>query len=149
MFRKELKKWITKQTLVLCNFSPKNKLSVTILLSLSLSHLDRCSHSLRLRRRSKFKLRSKSIYASSTSNLSARQSFSLSSSSFQLRPWTNSLPPPHSDAETHRFKVRTTRESNRYPETGSRPWSSEPCVTCDTSSISTSTSTTSRFGWFS
>ncbi|GMY35186.1 lupeol synthase-like, partial [Fagus crenata] len=43
------------------------------------------------------------------------------------------------------FQGETTRESNRYPETGSRPWSSEPCVTCDTSSISTSTSTTSRY----
>ena len=101
MFWKELKKWITKQTLVLCNYSPKNKLSITILLSfsLSLSHLDRCSHSLHLRSRSKFNLRSKSIHASSTStsNLSARRSFSLSSSSFQLRPWTNSLPPPRGD----------------------------------------------------
>ncbi|GMY14857.1 phosphoenolpyruvate/phosphate translocator 1, chloroplastic-like [Fagus crenata] len=94
------------------------------------------------RRPLSFNPRFDSIRASSASrpndlsnvNLSARRSWSLSSSSssFKLRPWTNSLLPSHSDAEMNRLEVRATA----VPESaGEKPESSSLIKTLELGSL--------------
>ena len=94
------------------------------------------------RRPLSFNPRFDSIRASSASrpndlsnvNLSARRSWSLSSSSssFKLRPWTNSLLPSHSDAKMNRLEVRATA----VPESaGEKPESSSLFKTLELGSL--------------